>query len=321
MTPRRRPVPGTVFALLVVMIFATTVGVHALPLDASDPWLVNAINDIGHVLGFLVVTATLLFSLARIDATAQWSPRSRRLVVAALIFCLAASSEAVQALVPSRTASWPDLARDVAGGMLGMIAVIAMGLASMWRWLTLFGCTIALLAVVSTPLARIAAVFDSRPHRPLRFEARLDRYRVEAKSADLKVVTAPADWPTAGRVMRVEPAGHRRSEGVTLHNLPEQWSRFQALKFVIAGEGRLDALDLRLASPPTRENRRGGTRVRLPVAPAARTVVLTMEDIRSVPPQRPANIGPLDLGHVTEISILTRSRTSDAFYLDEIRLE
>lgn len=306
---------------LVALVFAVTMTVHVLPLGNMDRWLVHAINDIAHVVGFLCTAIVFLFALDTAPATAGWSAGARRVAVLCLVLALGAASECAQAFAPGRSPDWGDLVRDMAGGGIGVVVVAALGMPRRIRLVLLFASAVALALVVRTPVGIVAATASADADQQLRFEPFLDRYRVGLASAQLQIRAAPEGWPTAGRIACVAPLGRRNAEGADLHNLPRDWSRYTGLKFVIAADDGLDALDLRLESGPVEGPGHGGIRIALPVGPAPREVTLTMAEIAGAPPRRPPGIGPLDLGDVRGVTLITRSRTLATFCLDDIRLE
>jgi hypothetical protein len=310
------------FVTVLVVILGVTLMLHVVPLDENGAWIRRAILDALHLVGFLALSVfVLLYFRARSEAFGLNSVQCYLLTLG-IVGCFAVLSEGAQ-LMTSRNASWGDIVRDIVGISSGLLIASGFLSNSRWRYVLLAVAIIAVGLGIQRPLGVIlAGTISQRETAIISFDNLLDGYRVEGLSADLEIVTASEHLPTNDKVLRVRPNGQGSSEGVALHGLTRDWSKFRALKFsAAAAESDITELDLRLTSSATQKKRAGGVRITIFISTAPTDIVLSIEEIANAPPRRPAHLGPLDLANISGVSVLYKTRTRTAIYLNDVRLD
>jgi len=272
------------------------------PALSSAVWM-GALHDAGHVLVFALIAA-LLCAILR--------PRGAAfLVLAAVLVLLAAGSEFAQGHFGAGDASFGDFARDLLGGVMGVVAWVAARL----RRPVLF--VVAALALLTglLPLARVGWAYAQRADEPQAiWNPRRATWDVFIESPRTGTFTRLPDRQGARFV--ADSDGYA---GIVIREPTADWRGFDALVVSVANPGaRSLALNVRIDDQPRdteyedRFNREqivqpgSALRWRIPVA-----------DIERGPVGR-----PLGLAHITRVVIfLSPGSKGAAFDLQDVRLE
>jgi|GEM_PF-3214738 len=322
MIDRARPTPesssATTRRLVAAAILCFVIVAHVLPTRAGDSYIMSALFDVAHVVGFAALSALAAAYVLR-DAAQRGRSRIVLLsVTGAIVLGLAALAEAVQ-LASSRDANVGDIVRDACGIAAGLL--VAAGLhAPRFRSAMLLGLAGLLGAAgLERPVGTLVAYAVARHGTDptfgfdLPYQARL----LVPRDASLTIEEAPLRWPHGGRVLRVVPNANAAVAGFTYHGLPSTWSGFTRLSFTIAAESPepVDLL-LRIEGPRVDRHRRRRSRIRVAVTSTPSEVSVPLATVAAV-----SSPEAFDYENVYGVSILATGGIKPTFIIDGFRLE
>jgi VanZ family protein len=298
----------------IALIVGVVLLLHVLPIGgASRVW--GELLDAAHVVGFSV----LAFAAARFcmsDRTRLDAAQSL-LYAGAFAAVLAMTSELAQ-IPTGRDANLGDLYRDAAGITAGLLAAAGLDFAA-WRAALLVLAFAALGFGLRGPAKPLTARVAAQVRFPvlMDFDGVFEEPLIERMSAHIEVVDAPPNWPIRGKVAKVEPRGNWRYEGISFFGLPEDWSGYEAVQFLIATEKPVHmSLTVRVHDRAHNNEYADRFNRAIDVGPEPVLVRIPLEEIRNGPSTR-----KLDMTQIDDFTIFATAPYESGFYLDDVRLE
>jgi hypothetical protein len=293
---------------------ALVIALHVL--NFGIPYRYREVLDALHVVGFAALTIYLIPKARRVGSQHQWSAAAAVLACLASITALAFLSEAAQVFT-AREASQADLVRDFGGIAAGAFIVGAVW-SQRGRRLAQAGlaCACFVLAIWS-PVRVLAATVLARSRLPvlMTFESRLDEALYHGSNAAVVRTPAAAGWPVPG--MLAEVIARQGYAGVTFDRLPQDWSAYEYLEFVIAGrDPGISEVTLRIHDDQHDNRYEDRFNLRLEAGPQPRRITVPLADVRAAPLGR-----LLDLTRVDQIIVFVDAAVTSGFFIDDLRLE